>query len=286
VNVARSDDHGENWVMVSSFPSASPIQNEISALAVSASDPDVVYAGKRVRYEYGIPGKVYRTLDGGASWNEVTNGLPDSLYYTSLEIDPNNPSRIFARMAGMVQGCKVYRSIDEGNTWENISYNLPNLPVNALKVLPDTGILLAATDVGLYALLPGSSNWNLWSSGLPNVILSDLEINPALNKIYVSTFGRGIWEANLQTLITNNVKANPETFGSILYPTVSDGNFTIQTPEACSMDCIDVMGRIVMSKTLSAGKNSLQMPAHKGMFYIRIRNLSGTKEKVSTFIIE
>ncbi|MFN5492681.1 MAG: WD40/YVTN/BNR-like repeat-containing protein [Bacteroidota bacterium] len=286
VNVARSDDHGENWVMVSSFPSSSPIQNEISALAVSASDPDVVYAGKRVRYEYGIPGKVYRTLNGGAIWNEVTNGLPDSLYYTSLEIDPNNSSRIFAGMAGMVPACKVFRSNDEGNTWENISYNLPNLPVNALKILPDTGILLAATDVGLYALLPGSSNWSLWSSGLPNVILSDIEINAALNKIYVSTFGRGIWEANLQTLITNNVQAKPETFEGILYPTVSDGHFTVHATEACSMDCIDVMGRLVMSRTLPAGKNSLHIEGNKGMFYLRLRNISGTKEKISTFIIQ
>lgn len=286
VNVARSDDQGDNWVTVSSFPSNSPIQNEISALAVSASDPDVVYAGKRVRYEYGLPGKVYRTLNGGASWEEVTSGLPDSLYYTSLEIDPNNASRVFVGLAGMVPGCKVFRSQSAGSAWENISYNLPNLPVNALKMLPDTGILLAATDVGLYALLPGSSTWTLWSSGLPNVILSDLEINPALNKIYVSTFGRGIWEANLQTLITNSILAQPKTFASVMYPTVSAGNFTIETPEACRMDCIDIMGRVVMSETLPAGKNLIHFKGKKGMFYLRTRDISGTKEKVSTFIIE
>ena len=74
-----------------------------------------------------------------------------------------------------------------------------------LKYLPNSNTILAATDAGLFVLSEGQSSWVDQSNGLPNVIVSDIEINENANKIYLSTFGRGIWARDMSVL-TNITK--------------------------------------------------------------------------------
>ena len=148
-----------------------------------------------MRYEFGVNGDVFRTTNQGGSWTNIAAGLPDSLYYTSVDIHPANAGDIAISLAGFAAGQKVYRSTNGGQSWQNVSFNLPNLPVNCVKYVPRSGQLMIASDVGVWTLDSGSVTWNDESLGLPNVIVSDIEFNEVLNKVYVCTFGRGIWGA-------------------------------------------------------------------------------------------
>ena len=107
---------------------------------------------------------------------------------------------MYVTLAGFSSGRKVYRTTNAGLNWTNISYNLPNIPVNCIKQIPGTSNFIVATDIGIYTLTGAATTWVNNSFGLPNVILTDIEFNPALNKAYVSTFGRGIWETPLNIL--------------------------------------------------------------------------------------
>jgi photosystem II stability/assembly factor-like uncharacterized protein len=289
-NVYKSDDGGFLWSQISSFPSSGIYNNEISALAVAPANSNVIYACKRVRYEYSIPGSVYRTSDGGSTWTNVTAGLPDSLYYTSADVSPGSSNTAYITMAGFSAGNKVFRTSDGGGTWQNISYNLPNIPVNCVKTLPGTGDILIGTDIGVYVLQSGSSVWTLKSQGLPNVIISDIEVNPALNKIYVSTFGRGIWGMDLDQFVSaKQLAALPLQIE--LFPTVSDGSFSIRisgeqpSRQAFDLEIIDITGKLAFTAKLQGANlydQHLSLPP--GAYFAKLRG--GDFYGVRRFIIQ
>jgi hypothetical protein len=52
-------------------------------------------------------------------------------------------------------------------------------------------------DIGVYYLIEGESEWKLLNENLPNVIVSELEINAATNQLFAATFGRGVWQTDL-----------------------------------------------------------------------------------------
>jgi hypothetical protein len=136
-------------------------------------------------------------------------------------------------------------------------------------------MLLAATDIGIYKLDSASTNWILYSQGLPNVITTDIEFNLSLNKIYVSTFGRGIWETDLTTL--TGVNPNQNSISKIkVYPTINDGNFSIDlrdvANEKIQMTVIDALGKSVFEESISGSRiNTIQLNLNKGLYYIKLQ---------------
>jgi hypothetical protein len=280
-NVVRSTNNGVSWTSLTALPTAS--NTEISALAVANTNSNVLYAARRVRYEYGIPGCLYKTTNGGTSWTNVTAGLPDSLYYTSVEINETNANEVYITMAGFSNGRKVYKTTNAGLTWTNISYNLPNIPVNCIKQIPGTSNFIVATDIGIYTLSGAATTWVNNSFGLPNVILTDIEFNPALNKAYVSTFGRGIWETPLNILTgLSNGNAQQNIFSFDLYPTISNGEFTIntKTDDEKTVEIIDVMGKLIYSQKSTDEKIILNLKLASGAYYVKLtsRDKAGVKK--------
>ncbi|MFM7017147.1 MAG: VPS10 domain-containing protein [Bacteroidota bacterium] len=287
-NVVKSVDNGNTWQSISNFTTQTGTAVELSALAIGQNNPNVIVAARRVRYEYNEPGALYVTTNGGASWNDRTLGLPDSLYYTSVEVNRSQSNTIYVSMAGFVNGQKVFKSDNNGLTWQNITYNLPNLPVNCIKNVPGTPMLLAATDIGIYKLDSASMNWILYSQGLPNVITTDIEFNQVKNKIYVSTFGRGIWETDLTALTGLPTSATSQNKISI-FPTINHGIFTIDLRDVekqkLKMTILDVLGKVVKQEIMDAGDlTTIQLNESKGLYYIKLEG--STNLGSSTIIIQ
>jgi photosystem II stability/assembly factor-like uncharacterized protein len=279
-NVVKSIDGGQNWTALASvYTNTVTLANtEISALAVSPTNSQVIYAARRVRYEFGLKGIVFRTTNGGTSFTKITANLPDSLFYTGIEVSNTNQDEAVICMAGFSAGHKVYKTTNGGVNWVNISYNLPNIPVTCVKYIPGTSKIIVATDMGLYILDNATTTWNSYSSGLPNVIVSDIEFNPALNKTYVSTFGRGIWETSLSQMsgtVTNTIGLKhldmPVQFN--VYPAINKGKFSIQLEELGAtpkLDIMDVNGRIVFSEVLSTILTEINLNLLPGAYFVRV----------------
>ncbi len=283
-NIVKSTDGGQSWSPLATlYTNTLTLQNtEISALAISNSNSQVLYAARRVRYENGLNGIVFKTTNGGTTFTNVTNNLPDSLYYTSIEINATNENIVYVSMAGFTAANKVYTTINGGATWQNISYNLSNLPVNCIKQIPGTSHLMIATDIGVYILYSGTTTWVNNSFGLPNVIVTDIEFNAALNKIYISTFGRGIWESNI-SIITGTKELTPTMYNYNLYPTVNSGTFNLVFDDSQNeklIEVIDVMGKIVHTQKTNSDKLRLSLNLISGIYYIRThcKNTLGVKK--------
>jgi photosystem II stability/assembly factor-like uncharacterized protein len=287
-DVMKSTDGGQNWTPLASIFTNTQTQSstEISALAVSNTNSNVIYAARRVRYEFNLKGMVFRTTNGGTSFTNITNNLPDTLYYTGIEVAPSNSNEAVVCMAGFANGCKVFKTTNGGGNWTNISYNLQNIPINCIKYLPNTSDLMIATDLGIYVLYSGTSIWTNYSQGLPNVIISDIEFNPALNKVYASTFGRGIWETSLSQL-SSGVQENGtiKTLDFTVYPSINRGYFTVEQKNNGSknkLDIFDVAGRLVYSAILTENKTRISLDLISGVYYLKLESdkLMGVKKMV------
>lgn len=79
---------------------------------------------------------------------------------------------------------------------------MPNLPVNVIKYWKGSGddSLFVGTDVGVYYRNKNLSEWKRISCRLPNILVSDLEINNRAQKVRVTTRCGGIWETSLSAL--------------------------------------------------------------------------------------
>ncbi len=289
-NVNRSDDNGNSWYSLTALPSNGIHDNEVSALAVANTNGLMLYAARRIRYEYGSPAGMYNSADGGFSWNDITAGLPDSLYITSVDVSKSDENTAFVSFAGFSNGLKVFKTTNAGITWQNISYNLPNIPINCIKTLSSTDNLIIATDIGVYVFDHLSNIWVNMSVGLPNVIVSDIEFNEALNKMYVSTFGRGIWETEFNPFVkTPELKQTEININ--LFPSLNNGTFTIKLEtkefdnEKLNLEVIDITGKKAY-KTVLEGKTEYQIKLNllSGMYFAKISNnkISGVKN----FIVE
>jgi hypothetical protein len=287
-NVVQSSDNGNSWNAISNFPYLGAPQ-EINAIAVANTNSNVIYAAKRVHYEYALPSLLYKTTNGGGSWTNVTAGLPDSLFFTSVEVSETDALTAYVTMAGFSAPDKVYRTTNGGTSWTNISYNLPNIPVNCVKYIPSANAVMIATDLGIYMLDAANNTWVLRSTGLPNVICSDIDFNVTLNKIYVCTFGRGIWATDLD-VFTNLQPTQEINSGISLFPSPNNGTFSISldgasaSEEKLDLEIIDINGRIVQTAKLTGQTQyDLHYDLAPGMYYARIR---GTKHVgVKNFIV-
>lgn len=128
----RSDDRGESWTDV-----ANGVPSDFGfAMAIHPGDPDCAWIVPLESDEFRCTpeGKlrVYRTRDGGARWEPMSNGLPqDGAYETvlrdALAVDALDPAGVYF---GTRSG-KLFASADAGDTWSAAFDGLP--PVISVK---------------------------------------------------------------------------------------------------------------------------------------------------------
>jgi photosystem II stability/assembly factor-like uncharacterized protein len=75
---------------------------------------------------------IYRTHDGGKSWQKIVNGLPDDQPVNTVREDPERKGLLFAGTEG-----SVYVSLDDGDHWRSLRLNLPTISIRDLVIHAD-----------------------------------------------------------------------------------------------------------------------------------------------------
>ena len=165
-----------------------PRFHTISALTVSAVNDQLMYAGT-------TDANVWRTLDGGTTWNNVTAALPDR-YVTCVRASPNTAGTVYVSHSGYKYNDStphLHKSTNNGTTWTSIAGNLPNVGVNSVLGYPgDDRILFAATDAGVYATINGGAVWDRVGSNMPVFAVNDLDLDTVNHRLIAGTFARSI----------------------------------------------------------------------------------------------
>jgi photosystem II stability/assembly factor-like uncharacterized protein len=124
--VFRTTDGGKNWQRVLFVDE----NTGCSGLDLDPKDPNIVMAGMwQVEMHTwamfgGGPGSgVYRSKDGGATWQRLDNGLPKPpVGKIDIAIAPSNGRRMFALIQTSNQG-SLWRSDDGGDSWKAVSWD-------------------------------------------------------------------------------------------------------------------------------------------------------------------
>ncbi len=180
LGIARSTDGGGTWNFLTD-PSISRLG--IVAIAVSPTDPQVVYAG-------GSAGAgVFKSADGGQSWSSVNQGLPTPLgIIFDLGIDPADPGHIFL---GGSQG--LFVSADAAASWTQVTAGLDaNAAVRAVlfdKANPS--IVYAATSTGVVYSTDGGQSFLPLNQGLgiKNLVATSLALSGNGSVLYATGIG-------------------------------------------------------------------------------------------------
>jgi len=91
-------------------------------------------------------------------------------------------------------------------------------------------------------------------NGLPNVIVNELEINYNTQKIVAATFGRGVWESDLNVNSTGITDYNSN--GIIIYPNPANEQISITgaPPQSSIINIYGLDGKKIFTKTLEMSK--------------------------------
>ena len=198
----QSKDNGESWELFShnaipTHPEARKLMSEIAAVSPAALPPDKDPAGldelHRMRLDSKNPNRiwgqahwgVFRSDDSGATWEDVTHGLPsfhgfpiavthhqpDAAYVVPLDYGQDN----FRVCPGQFA---VYRTRDSGTTWQALTDGLPG-PNDYQSVyregldtdgLDPEGVYVGTSNGQVYASADGGDHWQRLPGTLPPVL--------------------------------------------------------------------------------------------------------------------
>ena len=93
-------------------------------MQIDPINPQIVYAAlwesREGPWENGVfngnGGGIFKSVDGGKTWRQLSKGLPDNIVQANLAIAPSEPKTLFAAVKTKTIA-KLYRSDDGGETW-------------------------------------------------------------------------------------------------------------------------------------------------------------------------
>jgi len=171
--IYKSTDGGKNWKHMGLEKSG-----RIGRIIIDPREPDIVMVAA-MGHCYGPQQErgVYKTTDGGKSWEHVLF-VDENTGCSDIAINPNNPRILFAgmwqldiktwgRLSGG-PGSGIYMSRDGGNTWKHLTgHGLPKPPLGkiGITIAPNNSdriyALIESHDGVLWRSDDGGENWKL-----------------------------------------------------------------------------------------------------------------------------
>jgi len=125
VSVTR--DGGASWSNIT--PKNLPKGGRVESVAPSHFDPARAYIAVDRHLLGDEKPYFYKTTNYGASWEKITNGIPEDFNARVLREDPVRPGLLYA---GTEYG--VFVSFDDGQSWKEFQQNLPVTPITDIKI--------------------------------------------------------------------------------------------------------------------------------------------------------
>lgn len=266
----RSDDNGYNWT------SLSKPQTAITALTQS-SDGAV--------YSCGMP-NVYKSVDGGETWESAGDGLSTSNYFNAIAAHPSDPGVL---ICSDEEG--IYKTTDGGESW----YQVGDQCCMVIEYCPGAPEILAARvlDFSIIASEDGGESWFEITGDLPGNA-KEIAFCGDDGHLYAATMYEGTYRTPVET-----AGSAGETAGSLPSsglslsvspnPVMSSASVSYRLPQSGSarVDLFDVSGRLVRTldrAQMSAGTHQSVLnvsDSDPGVFFVRLSTESGsTVQKV------
>jgi len=164
---------------------------EVRAFALDPFDKTVVYCGTS-------RGNFYVSKNAGESWEPLKTGPAfPGFYATGLVADPEVPGRLWASLAGELDGGLLVRSDDRGATWTTLLKSERSVPTRAMALAPGAPRLIAiGGDDGVRLSADGGRTWAPTGEGVDGLKqVESLAFDPADRR----TLYAGTWRQAFRT---------------------------------------------------------------------------------------
>jgi photosystem II stability/assembly factor-like uncharacterized protein len=199
--VWRTTDGGRHWDNISD----GFFGGSIGAIAVSDSDPNVIYAGggeKTVRGNVSFGYGVWKSEDAGKTWKQA--GLTRSRQIGRIRIHPDNPDIVFVAAMGNLFAPDaergVFRSRDGGQTWEKVLFANDLAGAVDITFDPNNPRILYATTWRVqrtpYSLESGGEGSDIWKSTDGGTTWTSLSKTPGMPEGPLGIIGVTVSPAN------------------------------------------------------------------------------------------
>lgn len=160
--------------------------------------------GSTLETAFKIPGGIWKSVDGGESWQNISAGQNLEWHATGMSFDPKDPKVIYVSATsplGRYRQGGVYRTLDDGRSWERIfprdpKFDVPAYHLMSVTVHPNDPRLIYIGDEYeglLYSADFGKSFQKF--KGFPGRTVQSIVVDPVDEKsIYAATFGTSVWK--------------------------------------------------------------------------------------------
>ena len=182
--------------------------------AATISDFSLSTVKQGVAWSGSSTGQIYNTMDGGKTWNNVTNFadlLPNANFVT-VEAGHNDVTTAYVvanvgfgrgqtAAAPVPEQHYVYRTHDAGKTWTRIVNGLPidertGSQVHVIREDPkQKGLLFIGTETTVFVSFDDGDHWQSLRLNLPSTSIRDMvfHTDDHMNDLVIGTYGRGFW---------------------------------------------------------------------------------------------
>ena len=212
--VHKSDDGGQSWQVISPDLTLNDKTHQQSSGGVAVDnlmtfDGAVLFSIVESKMEPGLiwtgsnDGQVQLTKDGGASWTNVTQNIPNLPKWgtiANIESSRYTKGTVYITIDLHQMGDfdpYVYKTDDYGQSWQLISSTVPKSVHSFAHVIKEDpkrqGMLYLGVDNGIYISHNDGKKWMRLKNNLPPAPVYWLEIQERFDDLVVGTYGRGYY---------------------------------------------------------------------------------------------
>ncbi len=163
-----------------------------SDVQIDPNNPQIVYAAlwesREGPWENGVfngdGGGIFKSIDGGKTWRQLSKGLPGSIVQANLTIAPSAPKTLFAAVRTKTIA-KLYRSDDAGETWSGTTDDpRPGLGIGGgdlpvVRFDPKNSQIVYSASVVCWKSTDGGKTWEGWRGAPGGDDYQNVWINPS-----------------------------------------------------------------------------------------------------------
>jgi photosystem II stability/assembly factor-like uncharacterized protein len=293
---------GQSWKQIgpspidgtgfSTLPNAT-VSGTITDIAIdpSGSTDSTIYVAT-------ASGGIWKTTNGGSSWKAITDSMP-VLTMGAVALDPSSPSTVYAGVGGpycpgapgssftnpgCVGGGGIYRSTDAGDHWEVLDPNQTFVGAAISRiVLPTSGTVLVATNIGLYKSTDGGKHFGNNAPSFDNAnpipistpqgivssgLISDLQLDTATpTTVYVAIDNIGLFKS---TDAGTTFPASGKLLSSAGFPPSFTGDVFIKVAQSTQPNNKTIYAFLCVGLKTTAEPCALLKSTDRGALFKRI----------------
>ena len=195
----KTSDGGKTWEKVLNISENTGVNNVV----MDPSDPKILYATSEQRRRHyftkiggGPESAVYKSTDGGKTWNKIMKGLPGvNIGGMGIDVSPVNPNIVYLIMEAAEDNSGFYRSTDKGESWNKMSSHASSGQYyNEIYCDPKDPDKVYSVETVSMVTLDGGKTWSSIGNNERHVDDHAIWIDPADTEHFMIGGDGGIYE--------------------------------------------------------------------------------------------